>query len=272
MLILYPYGISMHSTRSGETLWKKEIDDPYLTDIQYDMGEEKAALFVTKDIAGYFVNSFSSEVGGFKDWECSILNIYSATSGEFISSERINTYQVINREFFEARSNVICWTNYGDLHVFRVVGKEVKKYVFSVPVEHLIKTKQINPNEKPWAKWGGMHGFLGKTNVILGSFDIAHIFNNPWKHLLYGFNLDAAFAAKNENDINSAFFIGPPCSVLCEQGDELKPIYKTDRETGGIEIIGIMCEKKKSLSARHAFDIEKYFFVTEFNCSTGIDC
>ncbi len=263
MLLLHPYGISMHSTRSGETLWKKEIDDPCLM-------RDRPALFITKDIAGYIVNSFKDADNEEDEWERNILNIYSATSGELIHSERINTCYINNRES-EARGNVICWTVDSDLHVFRVVGKEVEKHVFSVPVKHLIKNKEINPSEKPWAQWGGinMHGFLGKTNVLLCSVLIADIsmseIHCKEKYLQCGLNLDEAFAAKSENEINSAFSICPPYNAPFRDDLELKPIYKTDRETGCIDIIGIMCEKDKPTMSGDTFDIENNFFVTEFD-------
>ncbi len=250
-MIVLPHLIAVHSTTSGETLWQKHLPNLDLLSL------EQNAPFITKDMTGFFHGNWHNQA--FRDTEWAI-QIYDTQTGEFITNKVIKAWQwaYIQISFFTTGRYLCYFVNHA-IRVIFVSDKEAKECEFPMPKDHLAKTKGFNmaiAKEWDFNSWSirGLLGFLGKTNVMLG-------YVNGCIRFLFTLDLDAAFSATNEEETNAAFSM-PLAAYASDKKVKdwiWKPICRTDRTSGSVDVVGAMNKIEK----RDTITLDNFFFVTE---------
>ncbi len=294
-LIILPNAIAVYCTTSGVALWEKHPEEEILSYRDYDDYAEYAPQpFITKDIAGYFLQERSSsppssesdqeysdssfQEGGEYDWTSSTewakLRVYDTNSGDLIATERI--YADFGGDFFDeywasikARGRLLCSEDvYGkSLHVFEVVGREVRKHKFAFPIDYFINNRQLSSSDKVnWIRMEIM-GFLSKTNVLVGNilFVASPDSTDNFYYMLFTLDVDAGIAARDASELNLAFSIPPACKTMGSPEHKFNPVCKTDQVSKRVELIGVM--RGKNDDANDVVTVENGFFVTEMQCS-----
>ncbi len=270
MLIL-PGSIAVHSAITGDILWKRQaeqVDRNRLTDPRM---ESPLIPFITKDIAGYIANIHSHHInneGGSDDYyEYTVLRAYDTESGHLLATMQIPNAENLcyNCNDMVVRGCILCCTSGLVIQVFRVVRNEVRSYELIFPVVHFLMSGQLIEHPGPYRppfQMIDLLGFLGKTNVL-----IACLRSNKFtvKNVLFSLDLDAAFAARDEEETRLAFgIITPCCDPSSPWQQKIKPIYRTDRSTGQVEMVGIVHPKYSGVEMDY-ITLENEFFVTEMD-------
>ncbi len=214
--------------------------------------------FITKDIAGYFLDKYNSE----GVHTTTTIRIYLTASGTYVSSFEIpepDASLIKKKDVIDviAKGRILCYQIKSTMHVLSVVGKEVKKYDFPFPYDHFIKTGQLRPLSHSHEASIDLLGFAAKSNVLIGNL------RRKKQVLLFGLNLDAAFGARNEEEVSQAFSMSPIFNSLGSPENDFKPIYKTDRASRRVELIGVMREKNTSSDGLEDYIVKKMFDMLE---------
>ncbi len=258
MVVVLPDTIAVHSTTSGDNLWKRELectDASHLSELPESLKPPAPIPFITKDIAGYFLQTQDAE--GYKH---STMEVYETDTGEHISSFELSLMEFDNVHQGKAiaKGCFICFSFDLSVHVYMVKNSVVNTYEIPFPLEHFIKNKELirlkNSSQRVWIK---LLGFLGKTNVLIGTLKTRTL------SALISLDLDAAIAAKSDKETQLAFNLHVNNKPLGSLSNEFKPVYRTDRDTGCVELVGVMREKLPESLGDEMFTIDTGFFVTQ---------
>ncbi len=245
MFLLVPgEKIAVYNTRTGENLWQhklsyRDADEPgFLT------------LFITKNFCGY--GEFSEKIPMFQ--------IYNTNSGQRISRVKIKDYCSLigyGNAVFNGPYLVYLTLDPPTVSVIQVDGEKVTKHHhFLIPMDKLTKTDHVSAERLQFPNITFM-GHLPKSNMLIGQmymFDqLSHLFS---------LDLDAALAARNESEIESAFNLLMASYYSIDGGGHMfKPVYKTDLARECVDLVGVMKEKRSADSGK-ILAVKKYFFVT----------
>ncbi len=262
MLLIIGDEFAVHDCKSGEALWRNKI-----TGYMPAMFKCCFSIFITKDIAGYLYRC--SNGGDATDKherdDGSKVVIFDTKSGELVGSVKMRPFCQDPPSFLVTKGSIICYKRWSTIFVARVIGQEIKTYEFTFPIIHfmrLVKESLTLEEVKKWCDQGiyTLYGFVANSNVLIGCY------GKPCEScpVLFSLDLDVAFAAKSEEEIDSAFSL--PLNTSKWNGSEyqnaFEPIFKTDRANGSIEIIGVMRERN-NVKGTSNLKIDNYMFVTE---------
>ncbi len=292
MLFLCPDFLAVHSITSGEALWRTRIEEKELQEQLNFHGTDvdTSTLFLTDNFAGFATHIYETiiedddDVGTYEEnFQYVLLHFYDPNNGVLIKTEKIfeQTDPIERQPIIFARGSILCYLNYNcgdyedydneddEVYVFRLVGKELQKHVLQFPLDHFVRIKQLDvPNDGTRIR---LLGFLGKTNILIGYMNPSKLKNSD-THVLFSLDLDAVLAAKNEEETNLAFTIHKVCKYKSArkyykyEHDYFQPVYKTDRTTNSVDLVGAMWKKDAGDGSQNMV-IESNIFVTEMECS-----
>ncbi len=255
MMILFPDTIAVHSTTSGELLWKRELESWQV--LEHDPYRPCPDVFITKDIVGFINFSKDSKSGVYRQ---TVLMVYDTGTGDYIGSATIPPEKAqgdtSNRKHKFARGCYIGYQLSQSVCVYRVEEKEIRRYEFGLPKKYRYFTHFYLQRSVNMFKYE-LLGFLGKTNCLMISFEQEGKFVR-----MCCLDLDAAFVAKTKREVESAFSLTKGCESLGSPERNFDPVYRTDRDTGCVELVGFMRQNDTSSSSR-TFTVDTGFFVTE---------
>ncbi len=274
MLLLLDGSMNIHSTTTGENLCKIQ---PEKEDLKYLKADphSKPSLFLTEDIAGYIVHIpiYEPAEDYYDSSRYARVRIYDTKQGKLIKSKKIlaNGAGTMRGQSVPvlARGDILCFTcDDRELNVFQVNGKKLKKYQFYNHLDEFAKLKKLD--ELMYDYKITLMGFLSKTNVLIAnlSFPSPSYQTNDY---VFSLNLDVAIpvtaGAWYEEVINPALSMPVPANIKPAWYDSnsnfrFRPLYKTDRTTMSVELVGVMSEKDTEDNSE-VVTIENNFFVTE---------
>ncbi len=280
MTLLLDDSIAVYEITTGDLLWKKEHStrpkDP----------------FITENITGYFGTTFEERE---TDEELSSVYIYDTASGDPIATLPLRNLSTINIRTLQpaTKGSLLCFWDDVTVHVIKVDGKKAKRYEFTFPVDHFIKTMPYSDQvdtvakvKKAYSPVGSLVGtagpskhekasgctieydeiyellgFVGKTNILLGSVNV-----NEWDRMvLFSLDLDVAIAAGNEEEVTAAFNLPLAhewsTGTMSETGT-YKPLFKLDRTKVGMELVGVTREEYV-WKCDAKYTVDNCYFVTE---------
>ncbi len=254
-MILFPDTIAVHSTTSGELLWKRELESWQV--LEHDPYRPSPDVFITKDIVGFINFSKDSEPTVYRQ---SVLMVYDTETGDYIGSATIPSEKAqrdtSNRRHKFARGCCVGYQLSQSVCVYRIEEKEIRCYEFGLPNNYQYFSKfYLQRSKLPFVY--ELLGFLGKTNCLMISFEQEGKFVR-----MCCLDLDSAFVAKTEKEVESAFSLTKGCESLGSPERNFNPVYRTDRDTGSVDLVGFMRQKNTS-SSSHRVTIDTGFFVTE---------
>ncbi len=260
MLIIVSNIIAVHSTNTGEKLWETKIEKEHLLHkitTAEDIWGSAPGLFITKDIAGYVVKAVEG-----LDNEKATITIYDTKTGELLCNKMIPMSEAREIEIYDfiAKGPAICYTIDQAVYVYRAQGKQLRKMKFCFPDKCFMGAKKAvrQDNVRGYIE---LLGFLGKSNILIGS-----IHGNDDVRL-FCLDLDDACATKSQRKEHTYFKIPPSCLVLGSPKNSFKPVYRTDKGTGGVELIGVM---RRTKSSSKTLKIDSGIFVTEMQCPSSL--
>ncbi len=272
MLIIMHDAVAVLNTTSGAVLWRHQLE-----------GEH-----VHEDQAGFYGNPFITDrIAGYqhiRDQDCKI-EMYDVNTGKHIGSHvrkgKGNYWMLDNHNMF-ARGSYVCFS---DLilttHILKIAdnGDKIEEFSFRFPREYF---SQLTKLSHLLYRLGNIQfiGFLGRSNVLIGRLK-EHSRQNNFS--IFSLDLDAAVSAKCGEEVRRAFSLplGPELGVImpgcdgecffrsCKKCDswsiyDYRPIYRTDRITGSLDLVGVM----RTTEANEKQTVKSYFFVTEMQCQT----
>ncbi len=266
MVILLEDRVAIFSTINGESLWKKRIEcqemNPLLTGFLVPEKREHT-LFMTKDIIGCFC---TMQDGNAKQ---AALLVFDTETGDHLTTKEIPLAEAKKHYYQEWKTHVakgqfICYTRYMSFFVYKVEGREAKKYEFCFPTEHFVNTKELSSSDR--YDFVKLLGFVAKTYILVGN-----LYTETTVKMFY-LDFRAACEAKTSKDVDHAFSIPACIDSWGSPEDEFKPVYRTDRDVGCVELVGAMREKIDSSRASddNTLTIQTGFFVTEMQCPSQI--
>ncbi len=252
MLIILPNSVAVHSTTNGSKLWETKIEKEHLL-YRTNSGQLLGCMpapFITKSIAGYLVKGMDGE-----DYQEATITMYDTNTGQLIGNTKLpsEAQEVQWGEIF-AKGPLVCFPVGQSVHVYRAEGKQIKTHKVSFPSKYF----NIKFNLYERQSYIDLLGFLAKSNVLIGSL-------KGKDNLLFSLDFDSALAPKSEGGSRPTFCIPKCCRSLGNPENDFKPVYRTDRTTGGVELVGVMRQKN---SSRKSFKVDNGFFVTEMQYPT----
>ncbi len=280
MVLILDDSIAVYETTTGDLLWKKE-HNVYSRD-----------PFITETITGFFGPTFL-EV---KTLEQSSVYFYDTASGDLIATLPMPKLRMsISCRSLKPKTkgSCVCFWDDVTVHVIKVDGNKVQRYEFPFPADHFVKTMPYSDQadtvakvKKVFSPVGSLvdsagpcrhvdkaspyrtgydtieelFGFVGKTNILLGSARV-----NEWQRkLLFSLDLDAAMAAAcKEEEVIAAFNL--PLAHEWTSGSvtaTYKPLFRLDRTKVGLELVGLTREEEV-WERGTKYSIDSCYFVTE---------
>ncbi len=225
------------------------------------------SLFITKLMAGFLVVKNERDPQTRKLETYSEFRIFDTDTGKFITSCKLPPHCGQGR-FVSARGPYLCYSRAQFIHVVRLCGERVEQFDLKFPTGHFARVRGSSFGQYDLSQSRcSFIDFLGKSHVLLGNLKVQPLHT----HLLFGLDLDAAVAAKTEEELCQAFSLPLTSkSVKCPNTNGLsihssvdmyryKPVYMTDRITGCVEMVGVTRKKLESDAAM----VESHYFVTE---------
>ncbi len=248
MLILLRDKIAVHDTLTGDLLWARKT---------VESGLDPHTPFITKDVCGYL----TCDNG---------LHVYDTNGGDFIASIWADYKSSLEQGIIVSQGPYLAYTdnNLGlHVHVVKIVKKKATRYKFSFPSEPFAGT-EFAGKYLTWPISIELIGFMAKTNVLIGNVGGHCTRFGGWECHLFSLDLDDATSATSDGEVESAFSV-PLSSVpsgLQHYTFSYKPVYQTDRESGSVDIVGVM-KKNQALYTGGLLTIDNYFFITEMEIS-----
>ncbi len=268
--------IAVHDSNSGARLWENEIDEEdrnFRNNGNLDSLDISYSIFITKVITGYLRLDFRIRRLSPGEEDRSKLHIYDTDTGEFIAGIKTSSINLDRLHYWlMARGPFLCYRSLIKrevINVLHVVGKKTKFHTVVFPLDHF-KLEQLRsfkriPSDKMTIWY--LLGFLGKSNILLGSVGCP----DDGGPELFSLDLDAAIAARNDQEVARAFslplsknWIGNTCSV---HQKDFHPIYRTDRERGCVDLVGVMRETDTVNTMGDKLTFGNCFFVTDMEFS-----
>ncbi len=259
-IIILPHDlVAAHDTKTGELLWKHQIED------EEGVRHNSFLPFITKDISGYVIDRQIAEGN-----KVLTIHLFATQGGAAITTIDVPCKAWIRSNSMQS-GGLFCkgpFLAYTDrvghvVHVIRVKGKEVERHEFPFPVDRFEQTEAINEDPSHDLSLFKLIGFVGNT-VLIGNIGSRSAF----KTFLFSFDLESALEARNQSEKDSAFNL-PLESSSSTVGDLLfsyQPIYKTDRTDERVNIVGVMREKITD-DYEDVVTVDNCFFVNQMQYS-----
>ncbi len=238
MVIFLRDMIAVHDVRSGEALWQHN----------HKMPNGCSWLFITKVFTGFLYFNQTQEYE---------IQVFDTSNGKKIANQTILCCMYGYHKSITARGPYLCFSDIRNIHVMKFSRGKAESYNYPL-AKSIIKilNRNINNGIVFWHSVG-LLGFLGKSHVVIG------VLTHHEQSVLFSFDIDAAVSAQSEEEAQLAFALpltsrNKNIDIHCHNECYFDPVYRTDRNSGCIDMVGIMRRraKKKLL-------IDTYFFETQ---------
>ncbi len=257
MFVILPDSVAVYSTTTGQRLWEAKIEKDHLlhkiTFSEEILGSEPVP-FITKDITGYLVKAIEGL------HEEAAITIYDTKTGKLLGSTKVPLEEAREIEFgtMVAKGPSICYTIGQSVYVSKIEGKLFRKHKFSLADKCFVGSKTTKINRR-WRI--ELLGFVSKSNILIGN-----LYGDD-EIKLFCLDLDIACVAKSERNGQDFCMVPSSYQSLGSPGNVFKPVYRTDRDTGAVELVGIM---RRYNSSSDFIKIDNGLFVTEMQCPSSL--